>query len=153
MCKMFFFLKMWNYLFRFICSCNVVIQGFLWHQDASRAAQLNHEMVDGRFSPDATTTILVINLLSNDDGNHILKKQLRLLEYNYDAKVMWIFHIQCYCDGYNKLYAVLSCYKWIFINFVWTFEGKNNLIIVLRRLHVQYFLIFSSYNVKGFNLD
>uniref|UniRef100_A0A199UCJ0 Pentatricopeptide repeat-containing protein n=1 Tax=Manihot esculenta TaxID=3983 RepID=A0A199UCJ0_MANES len=49
------------------CCYNIIIQGFLKHEDLPKVSELINEMVDKGLSADATTTELVVRLLCNDD--------------------------------------------------------------------------------------
>ncbi|KAG8646604.1 hypothetical protein MANES_09G016680v8 [Manihot esculenta] len=46
---------------------NIIIQGFLKHEDLPKASELINEMVDKGFSADDATTELVVHLSRNND--------------------------------------------------------------------------------------
>uniref|UniRef100_A0A2C9W641 Pentacotripeptide-repeat region of PRORP domain-containing protein n=3 Tax=Manihot esculenta TaxID=3983 RepID=A0A2C9W641_MANES len=49
------------------CCYNIIIQGFLKHEDLPKASELINEMVDKGFSADDATTELVVHLSQNNN--------------------------------------------------------------------------------------
>ncbi|KAE9450203.1 hypothetical protein C3L33_17891, partial [Rhododendron williamsianum] len=58
---------------------NIVVRAFLKREDKHKVMILLQEMIDKNFSPDASTTSILVHLLSVDDGDCAFLKMIQKL--------------------------------------------------------------------------